>query len=133
MLALAATLGLFSSTMAAEYVPGESLRAGFINVDPLHDYGWTHAHEQARRICEETFPWLETVFVEDVSEEEVAHCLDHLIQNEGCHVAFATSFSFIDQTVAAAKRYPDNLFGHYGHRTGPGWTSNAMTYLPIGV
>ena len=28
-----------------------------------------------------------------------------------------------------AKRYPDNIFGHYGHRTGPGWTSNVMTYL----
>jgi len=48
-------------TMAKEYVPGTPLKAGFIYVGPIGDLGWSYAHDEARRICEDTFPWLETV------------------------------------------------------------------------
>ena len=51
---------------AEEYVPGTPLKVGFVYVGPVTDYGWTAAHDQARQICVDTFPWLETVIVETV-------------------------------------------------------------------
>ena len=38
-----------------------SIKAGFIYVGPIGDYGWTFAHDEARRIVDEEFDWLETV------------------------------------------------------------------------
>src|SRR3970040_1420988 len=39
------------------------LKVGFIYVGPIGDYGWTHAHNQARLIAEKTLP-IETLYVE---------------------------------------------------------------------
>ena len=126
VLTLAVIVGLCGAVIAAEYVPGEPLKAGFIYVGPIGDYGWSHAHNVARLICEDTFPWLETVFIESVPEGEVEGYIDNLIVNENCDVVFTTSFGFIDGTAAAAARYPDKIFGHCsGFLRAP----NEMTYM----
>ncbi len=102
------------------------LKAGFIYVGPIGDYGWSHAHNQARLIAEETFPWLETVYVESVPEGEVETYIDRLIQEEKCDVVFTTSFGFMDGTLAAAERYPEVIFAHAsGFKRAP----NMATYM----
>lgn len=34
----------------------DKLKAGFIYVGPIGNYGWAHAHNQAREIAEKNFP-----------------------------------------------------------------------------
>jgi len=87
------------------------LKVGFIYIGPVGDYGWTHAHDQARQYLEKVFPWIETVYVESVSEADCPGVIDRLI-DEGCDVVFTTSFGFMDATIEAGERYPDKIFFH---------------------
>ncbi len=103
----------------------QKLKTGFIYVGPIGDYGWTNAHDQARKIAEKTFPWLETIFVESVPEAQVEPFLDKMVQ-QGAKVIFTTSFGFMDGTLSAAKRYPDIIFAHAsGFKRAP----NLATYM----
>lgn len=109
-----------------QYVPGTPLKAGFIYVGPIGDYGWSHAHDVARQIIERTLPWLETFYVESVPEGEVQTYIDQLIRKKGVDVVFTTSFGFMDGTVAAAERYPSTIFAHCsGFKRAP----NMATYM----
>jgi len=126
ILVLGLLLGLTVAAGAEEYVPGEPLKVGFIYVGPIGDYGWSHAHEMARLICEDTFPWLDSVYVESVPEGEVESYIDKLVQNENCDVVITTSFGFMDGTLAAALKYPDKIFAHCsGFKRAP----NLATYM----
>lgn len=103
----------------------EKIKAGFIYIGPIGDYGWTHAHDTARRIVDEKFEWLETVYVESVPEGEVETYIDQLVR-QGCNVIFTTSFGFMDGTLAAAQRYPNVIFAHCsGFKRAP----NMATYM----
>jgi simple sugar transport system substrate-binding protein len=100
------------------------LKVGFIYVGPIGDYGWTHAHNQARLIAEKTLP-IETFYVESVPEAQVEPFIDKMIQ-QGAKVVLTTSFGFMDGTLAMAKRYPNNIFGHAsGFKRNP----NMFTYM----
>ena len=90
----------------------EGVKAGFIYVGPTGDYGWTHAHDVARKQMEEEFPWLETVYVESVPEGDAGRIIDRLVQQEKCNIIFTTSFGYMDDTVAAAAKYPNVAFMH---------------------
>ena len=89
----------------------EKIKAGFVYVGPIGDYGWTHAHDLARKIVDEKFDWLETVYVESVPEGQEGAIIDRLVA-QGCNVIFTTSFGFMDGTLEAAMRYPDVIFAH---------------------
>lgn len=101
------------------------LKACFIYVGPVGDYGWSHAHDQARQIVEKELPWLETQYVESVPEGQEASYIDQLV-GQGCKVIFSTSFGFMDGTVEAARRHPDVIFAHAsGFKRAP----NLATYM----
>ncbi len=122
-----AIIFIFASVMMAkEYVPGTPLKVGFIYVGPIGDLGWTYAHDEARRIAEDTFPWLETVYVESVAEGNEGLYIDKLIVEEGVDVIFTTSFGFMDGTLIAAQKYPDKIFAH---ASGFKRNANMMTYM----
>jgi len=103
---------LFIGFSTPAFAGDKKLKAGFIYVGPVGDYGWSHAHDLGRRYVEKKFPWLETVIVESVGESDSARIIDRLIQQQKCDVVFTTSFGYMDDTVAAGKRYPDKLFMH---------------------
>jgi len=126
LVAMAIVFSLASVAMAKEYVPGDPLKVGFIYVGPIGDLGWSYAHDEARRICEATFPWLETVYVESVSEGDEGLYIDKLVQDEGCDVVITTSFGFMDGTLEAALRHPDQIFAHC---SGFKRNDNMMTYM----
>lgn len=101
------------------------LKACFVYVGPVGDIGWTYAHDEARRLSEKALPWLETKYVESVPEGQALPVIDRLVA-EGCKVVFTTSFGFMDQTVEAAKKYPDVIFAHAsGYKRAP----NLATYM----
>lgn len=96
---------------ATEAAAGK-MKAGFIYVGPVGDYGWSHAHDLGRKFVEKKFPWLETVYVEAVPESDSSRMIDRLIQEQKCDVVLTTSFGYMEDTVAAGTRYPDKLFMH---------------------
>jgi basic membrane protein A len=101
------------------------LKAGFIYIGPIGDYGWTHAHEQARQLAQQHFPWLDTTYVESVPEGEVGTFIDQMVR-QGVRVIFTTSFGYMDGTLEAARRYPEVIFAHAsGFKRAP----NLATYM----
>jgi len=46
--------------------PAKKLKAGFIYIGPVGDYGWSNAHDVGRKYAQSKLPWLETVIVESV-------------------------------------------------------------------
>jgi len=95
-------------------VPVErKLKAAWIYVGPIGDYGWSHAHEQARLIVQEKFPWLEALpAAEAVPEADVDRYIERFIVEEGADVVFTTSFGFMDGTIEVAGKHPDKILFH---------------------
>jgi len=98
---------------AAAAAPAEdTVKAAFVYIGPAGDFGWTYAHDQGRLFAESQLPWLETVTVESVPEGDAVRFIDRLVQEQKVDVVFTTSFGYIDDTVAAAAKYPDTTFFH---------------------
>ncbi|HDN85270.1 MAG TPA: BMP family ABC transporter substrate-binding protein [Candidatus Aerophobetes bacterium] len=110
---------------ATSQMKGGKIKAGFIYVGPK-SYGWSYMHDVGRRYVDEKFPWLKTVYAEDVSEDNIGDCIEHFIAHEKCDVIFTTSFEFMDATIEAGKRYPDRIFFNCsGYKRAP----NVGTYF----
>ncbi len=112
--------------VAKKAEPVKKLKAGFIYVGPVGDYGWSHAHDQGRKFAEEKFPWLETIIVESVAESDSARIIDRLVQEQKCDVVFTTSFGYMDDTLKAGAKYPEKKFMHC---SGFKQTANVGTYF----
>ena len=114
IVASGATYFLVPAKTVTEIVEKEvtpTIKAGWIYVGPIGDYGWTKAHDDGRLFCEQVFPWLETTYVESVAEGDCPRVIEDLIA-DGCTVIFTTSFGFMDPTLEMAKKYPDIIFWH---------------------
>ena len=108
------------------FAADKKLKAGFVYVGPVGDYGWSHAHDMGRKFAEKKLPWLETIFIESVPEADSARIIDRFIQDEKCDVVFTTSFGYMEDTVKAGAKYPDKKFMHCsGFKQGP----NVGTYF----
>ncbi len=94
------------------FAKGKRLKAGFIYVGPVGDYGWSHAHDEGRKFAAKQLPWLDTVYIESVTEADAPRIIDRLVQQEKCDVIFTTSFGYMDATIAAGKKYPNTIFMH---------------------
>ncbi len=88
------------------------IKAGFVYVGPVGDYGWSHAHHVGKEFVEKKYPWLDTVYVESVAESDSSRIIDRLVQEEKADIVFTTSFGYMDDTVAAGEKYPDTKFMH---------------------
>lgn len=100
------------SNSAPAIQTADKIKAGFIYVGPVGDFGWSHAHEQSRQHVMKLFPWLESTFVENVAEADAPRVIDRLVQEEKCDVVFTTSFGYMDSTINAGTEYPETLFMH---------------------
>jgi len=104
----------------------KKLKAAWVYVGPIGDYGWTHAHDLGRKYVEDKFDWLETVYAESVAEADGARYIDRFIQEEKADVVFTTSFGYMDATIDAGKKYPDKILFHC---SGYKRTKNVGTYF----
>jgi basic membrane protein A len=96
--------GLTRPLRAAE--SGGKLKAGFIYVGPISDFGWTQGHNQGRLEAAHNLPWLETIYVESVTEGDFESYAEQMAQ-QGVKVIFANSTTFMDEGVAFAASHPD--------------------------
>lgn len=104
----------------------KKLKAGFVYVGPVGDYGWSHAHDVGRKFAEKQLPWLETIYIESVNEADSSRVIDRFIQEEKCDVVFTTSFGYMDDTIKAGIKYPDK---HFMHCSGFKQLKNVGTYF----
>lgn len=110
--AVALTMGCQKKEAASAAPAEKKLKAGFIYVGPAGDLGFSYAHDQSRQALEKEFPWLEAKIVESVPEGKAGPVIDQLVQNEKVDIVFTASFGFMDETLAAAQKYPNVKFEH---------------------
>lgn len=108
----AATLPLGAGIARAD----EPLKVGFVYVGPVGDFGWTYAHDQGRKLVEETFgDKVKVTFVENVAEGPDAERIIRQLAQDGNELIFTTSFGFMNPTVKVARQFPKV---HFEHATG---------------
>src|SRR5262245_1780940 len=119
--AFALALGISAASASAE----EKLKACWIYVGAIGEFGWTYQHNQGRLAVEkELGDKVQTIFVENVSEADSERAIERLAR-DGCAIIFTTSFGFMEPTLKVAKKFPDVKFEHAtGFKTAP----NVTTY-----
>jgi len=118
--------GQGGATPTETYKPPEKIKAAWIYVGPVGDYGWSYMHDVGRMVVENLFKeWLETTYVESVTKEKTSEVIDELVK-KGYKVIFTTSFEFMDPTYEKAMEYKDVMFFHCsGYKRAP----NMGTYF----
>ncbi len=97
---------------APTWTPPKTIKAAFIYVGPIGDFGWTYMHDVGRRVAETVYKdWLKTTYVESVSEDKLGETIDNLV-SQGYNVIFTTSFEFMDKTIEKGEQYPNVMFFH---------------------
>jgi basic membrane protein A len=119
--ALALAVGLSASSASA----ADKVKACWIYVGAIGDFGWTYQHDQGRLAVEkELGDKVQTIFVENVAEADSERAIERLAR-DGCAIIFTTSFGFMEPTLKVAKKFPDVKFEHAtGFKTAP----NVTTY-----
>jgi len=109
MLAAALALGLSATAASA----ADKLKACWVYVGPVGDFGYSYQHDQGRKAVEkELGDKVETVFLENVAEGPDAERAIERLARDGCKIIFTTSFGFMDATIKVAKKFPDVKFEH---------------------
>ena len=114
-----------SSTTAS--ASGEVLKAGFVYVGPVGDFGWTYAHDQGRKKMEENLKGRVTsTVVESVNEGADSERVIRQLVTSGCKMIVGTAFGYMDPMIKVAKDFPDVAFLHCG---GYKRAANVETFL----
>jgi simple sugar transport system substrate-binding protein len=113
------------------------VKAAWIYVGPIGDYGWTYAHHQGLLYAQSVLPWLDPIWYESVKEGEESRYIDEAI-SQGAEVIFTTSFGFMEGTYAKAQQYPNIWFWHcsgYKRRENMGtyFAELYQTYYLMGI
>jgi basic membrane protein A len=119
--ALALALGISTASASAQ----DKLKACWVYVGPIGDFGWSYQHNEGRLAVEkELGDKVQTIFVENVLEADSERAIERLAR-EGCAIIFTTSFGFMDPTLKVAKKFPNVKFEH---ATGFKTADNVTTY-----
>lgn len=111
--------------MGAASAQADKIKACWVYVGAVGDFGWTYQHNQGRLAVEkELGDKVETVFVENVAEADSDRAIERLAR-DGCAIIFTTSFGFMEPTLKVAKKFPDVKFEH---ATGYKTADNVTTY-----
>jgi basic membrane protein A and related proteins len=110
-MAMAAALALGISAGAAQ--AADKLKACWVYVGPVGDFGYSYQHDLGRKAVEkELGDKVETVYLENVAEGPDAERAIERLARDGCKIIFTTSFGFMDPTKKVAAKYPDIKFEH---------------------
>ncbi len=122
-LAAAAAMGI---ALAGSALAQDPVKAGFVYIGPVGDFGWTYQHDQGRQAVEAEFgDMVETSYVESVPEGADAERVMSQMARSGVDIIFTTSFGYMDPTIATAENFPDVRFEH---ATGFKRADNVSTY-----
>ncbi len=97
---------------AGQAPQARGLRALWIYVGPVTDYGWTRSHHDGKEGAASRLPWLESVYVESVAEREAYRVIKSRLDGEGYDAVFATSYGYMDAVKRLAAEYPEVRFYH---------------------
>jgi len=124
LLGLAVAFALALSAGGA--IAQEKIKAGWIYVGAIGDYGYSYQHNEGRLAVEKALgDKVETLYIENVAEGPDAERAIERLAREGCKIIFTTSFGFMDATLKVAKKFPDVKFEH---ATGYKRAENVSTY-----
>ncbi len=101
-----------STPRPASSGPRRRVKALWVYVGPIGDYGWTHAHHVGKERVDEEFEWLETKHLEKVREGEAAKRVEGLLEREEFDAVFFTSYGYMDAVKYLAEKYPEVKFYH---------------------
>ena len=91
----------------------DPVKAAWVYVGPIGDFGWTYQHNQGRLAVEKALgDQVETAYVEDVSEGPDAERVIRQLAADGNDIVFTTSFGFMNPTIKVAKSFADTDFEH---------------------
>ena len=121
-----AAAGLTLPALARSGFAAEPLKVGFVYLGAIGDYGWTWSHEQGRKALEQALKGkVVTNYVENVKEDASAVPVMKDLAQQGNKLIFTTSYGYMDQTLEAAKQFPDVKWEHC---TGYKRADNVGTY-----
>ena len=110
------TTALALATVAAFSVQAnaaDKLKACWVYVGPIGDFGYSYQHDQGRLDVEKEFgDKVETAYLENVAEGPDAERAFERLAREGCQITFGTSFGFMDAELKVANKFPDLKFEH---------------------
>jgi basic membrane protein A len=109
-LAAAAAVTAFGS-LAAE----AKVKACFIYVGPIGDFGWSYQHHQGALEAQKELggeEQVELAYLESVPEGADAERALERFARSGCNIIFTTSFGYMDATNKVAGKFPDVKFEH---------------------
>ncbi|MGQ4833829.1 MAG: BMP family ABC transporter substrate-binding protein [Candidatus Asgardarchaeia archaeon] len=102
---------LLLETGTTTYAQGKTIKAAFAYSGTPGDYGWFYAHDRGRKIVAEKYLWLEADAIENIPIGEAYSYFENLA-HQGYNVIFADEYGFMDDTLQAAKNFPDVMFFH---------------------
>jgi simple sugar transport system substrate-binding protein len=106
-------------SLAATAEAQEKLKACWVYVGPIGDFGYSYQHDQGRLEAQkELGDKIETAYLENVAEGPDADRAFERLARENCKMIFGTSFGFMDSMVKVAKKFPKVMFEHAtGYKT----------------
>ncbi len=105
-------------TKTVEKPVTEKVKAGYVYVGPVGDFGWTYSHDLGRKWADARLANVESTYIESVPEAEAAGAIETLLA-EGYELIITTSFGYMDATAEMAEKNPDKYFVHIsGYRSG---------------
>lgn len=98
----------------------EKLKACWVYVGPVGDFGYSYQHDLGRKEVEkELGDKVETAFLENVAEGPDADRAFERLARQNCKLIFGTSFGFMDSMVKVAAKFPKVKFEHAtGYKSG---------------
>lgn len=113
LLSLAAATALAGFAVPASAAGMDKVKACFVYVGPVGDFGWSYQHDQGRQYVEEKLgDKVETAYLESVPEGADAERAIERFARSGCNIIFTTSFGYMDATNKIAGDFPDVKFEH---------------------
>jgi simple sugar transport system substrate-binding protein len=113
LVTFAVLMGLLLTACGGTPEPEEFV-FGMILVGPKNDRGWSQAHTEGGRYIEENIEGARMIVFEslnpaDAPEATLEGVVDEMV-DQGAQLIFTTSDEFEEDTVGAAKKYPDVTF-----------------------
>lgn len=108
----------------------DAVKVGFVYVGPKNDGGWSqHHHEAALKMSEHFGDQIEFIYQESVPEGADAERVLTQMALTGADIIFTTSFGYMDQTEAVAKKFPAVKFEHAtGYKSGPNFANYSARF-----
>jgi simple sugar transport system substrate-binding protein len=102
------------------------LKAGFVYLGPVGDFGWTYQHDVGRKIAAKALgAAVQTSYVENVPEAPECQAVFQNLAASGHKIIFGTSFGYMNYMLKVAAQFPDIKFEHCtGYKQAP----NLATY-----